>query len=146
MLQNIIYIIIIIFILFFISNDKKINDILSKKYIHFLFILLILYFIHLNYNFSIFFIFFIFIVLFFIDTTIYSNIPNIYTINIDEIKERLLLKYKHLKKYLKKIFLENNNNENFTNKKNKNNFEPFKNEITKLKDLYENIKLEIKNL
>ena len=44
------------------------------------------------------------------------------------------------------IFVENKITEEIKEIEEKNNIEPFKTEVTKLKDIYENIKLEIKKL
>jgi len=118
MFQNIILIILIIILIFFVSNNKKINELTSKKYIKYLFVLLIIYFIYKNYNLTILCIFLLVIIL----------------MNID-IQEKLI-NNKYLKNlsidYIKESFV--NNNEKI---------EPFKTEVLKLKDLYENIKLQI---
>jgi hypothetical protein len=121
MIQNIILIILIIILIFFVSNNKKINELISKKYIKYLFILLIIYFIYKNYNLTILCIFLL-IILF---------------LNMDF--QEKIINNKYLKNlgvdYLKESFL--NNNEKI---------EPFKTEVLKLKDLYENIKLQINKL
>ena len=45
MIQNIILILLIILLIFFASNDENFNKITSKKYIKYLFLILIIYFI-----------------------------------------------------------------------------------------------------
>ena len=52
MMQNIILITLMILLIFFLSNETKINDIINKKYIKYLFILVIIYFVKQNYNFT----------------------------------------------------------------------------------------------
>lgn len=152
MIQNIILISLIIIIFFFISNGEKINTLISKKYIKYLLVLLIIYFIYQKYN--------IVLLVILILIFVFLNIEN----------NKYILKFESFKNLMVDYF--NNYKETFSNddkkdddkkidfepykieetiektdiKKEKSNIEPFKEEVTKLKDLYENIKLEIKRL
>jgi hypothetical protein len=90
MLQNIVLIILIILLLFFFSNNNKVNDLFTKKYIKYLFILLIVYFIYQNYNFTILALALIILIFLNVDikekfmNNIYLN--NLNNLNIDNIK------------------------------------------------------------
>jgi len=172
MIQNIILIILIILLLFFMSNEKKINDLISKKYIKYLFILLIIYFIYQNYNFSLLVIFLLIII--FLNINIKEKFNNKYLKNYENFKN-LIIEYfsdennkKSKEKFSNNIDKSNdkshdklndksydftpfvtedkNININSSEEKNENKIEPFKTEVLKLKDLYENIKLEITKL
>jgi hypothetical protein len=147
MIQDIILISLIIIIFFFISNGEKINTLISKKYIKYLLVLLIIYFIYQKYN--------IVLLVILILIFVFLNIEN----------NKYILKFESFKNLMIDYF--NNYKETFANddkkidfepykieeviektdvKKEKAKIEPFKEEVTKLKDLYENIKLEIKRL
>jgi K+ transporter len=178
MIQNILLIILTIFLLFFLSNDEKLNHFYSKTYIKYIFIFLIIYFIYQNYNVTILIVAIIIILFFNIDfNQLLKN--NKYLHYYEEFKNTII-EYFHSKKELfnnqndinlNKIFdftpytkekqlSENNKNKlnklddtNETNETNETDEilnkalkEPFKEEVIKLKDLYENIKLEIKKL
>lgn len=133
------------------SNERKINDYISKKYMKYLVLLLIIYFIYQNYN----IILLIILILIFIFLNIennkhlihYEKFKNIiieYINNFDKPqtkKEKFLNKETFVNPFPEKEILESNIEE-----KEKQNIEPFKEEVTKLKDLYENIKLEINRL
>ena len=132
MLQNIILIILIIILLFFISNEKKINDLISKKYIKYLFILLIIYFIYQKYNFTIFVV--LLLILIFLNVDVKDKIAN----------NKFIPDYNGFKNLILESF--SNETSEKSNSTNNQQIEPFKEKITKIKDLYENIKLEIKKL
>lgn len=127
MLQNIILIILIIFMLFFISNDEKLNKLINKKYIPYLFILLIVYFIYQQYNFILLVI--VLMVIIFLNVNLKKKIRKI----MNDVKEKF--------DNFTEEDVKEKDPENETEK-----VEPFKNEVNKLKELYENIKLEITKL
>ena len=164
MIQNIILIVLIILLLFFMSNEKKINDLISKKYIKYSFILLIIYFIYQNYNFALLVIFLLIII--FLNINIKEKFNNKYLKNYENFKN-LIIEYFNDdgNKKSKEKFSNNttkpidtsydftpcvdedkNINIDSVEEKNENKIEPFKTEVLKLKDLYENIKLEITKL
>jgi len=160
MIQNIILIVLIIILSFFMSNEKKINELISKKYIKYLFILLIIYFIYQNYNLSIFVLFLLIII--FLNINIKEKFENNKYLKHYENFKNLIIDYFNDKTSNKKSSKEkfenydivpyiidkdknDNNNKNQEYKK-ENKIEPFKTEVLKLKDLYENIKLEITKL
>jgi hypothetical protein len=169
MMQNIILITLIIMLIFFLSNEEKINNLISKKYIKYLFILLIVYFIYQNYNFTI--IALVIIILIFLNVDIKEKFENnsyLTNFNIDNFKKIVLDYYKLFnsevkknKKISKELFQNNNDSYDFNpfieEKKNihlvdkdreeaKSNLEPFKNTISEIKELYNNIKDEINKL
>lgn len=159
MIQNIIFITFIIIIFFFVSNEQKLNDIISKKNIQFLLILLIIYFVWQKYN----IILLIILILIFIFLNIENNK---YLSKIDNVKELFFEYYKEFNKSkkskIKEKFSNNENKEYYDVKpivddnidkhktidqdNKKKTIEPFKEEVIKLKELYENIKTEIKKL
>jgi len=175
MIQNIILIILIIFLIFFVSNDENLNKIISKKYIKYLFLLLIIYFIYQNYNFYLLIAtIFIFImintnlkenfelmngmdlyqkyndfkkIIFSKFETINEQFKNPGSLNHNH-KEYTLNDEYDVKPYLSEISNENIVKETKNVKENnlQNISEPFKNEVVNLKDLFENIKNEIKKL
>jgi len=173
MIQNIFLILITLLLIFFVSNDENINKIISKKYMKYLFLFLIIYFIYQKYNF---YLLFITIAIFiFINSTIKDKMDNInlyesyydFKKTIYEFIESKTLKetFKN-NKNSNKIYRENNFNDfdikpYSDEKKNEENniqlkhdkqesqktySEPFKNNVLAIKDLYENIKNEIKKL
>lgn len=172
MMQNIILISLLIFLIFFMSNEEKINELISKKYVKYLFILLIVYFIYQNYNFTL--LALALLILIFLNINIEEKFKNnIYLFNYDKIKKLVIDFYNDLNSKTKKELFSNeevkntekydfepfnyNNSSNELNESNglnnndennKKNIEtePFKNAISEIKDLYENIKLQINKL
>lgn len=146
MLQNVILIILIIIIIFFLSNEQKVNDLFSKKYIKWLFFLLIVYFIYQNYNITI--LVGGLLILLFFNTNLKEKFKNNKIIEI--FKEYVIEKFSNddlsydFKPYVKEETKEDTDNS--VKKESKNKTEPFKNDVNNLKELYENIKLEIKKL
>ena len=134
MFQNIILIILIILLFFFLSNDEKVNDLMSKKYIKYLFILLIIYFIYQNYNLSLLLILLLIFLFYNIDfkDKIFNN--------------KYFESFKDLSNIIKEKFKNFDFEDDIEKDKKKVKIEPFKEEVTKLKDLYENIKMEIKKI
>ena len=131
MFQNLILIVLIILLLFFMSNEKKINDLFANKSIKYLFILLIIYFIYQQYNLSLLVIVLLVIIF----------------LNVD-MKNKFANNYESIKNVIAEYY-SNFNSEKFSNNEEseeKKDLEPFRSEVIKLKDLYENIKLEIKKL
>ncbi len=141
MIQNILLIILIILLFFFISNEPKINEIVSKKYIKYLFLLCIVYFIYQNYNLILLIIAILILIYFNVDfKERFSN--NKYLSKFNEMKESF-------SNFDFDIDLglgtdEKSSKSNGDSKKN--NIEPFREEVTKIKDLFENIKMEIKKI
>jgi Ca2+/Na+ antiporter len=162
MIQNIILIILIIILFFFISNEDKINDIFTRKYVKFLFMIIIIYFVYQNYNFTVLAI--ALLILVFLNVDIKDKISNNkYLGNYESFKNLVIDYYNNFKR---EAFSNNKeetaqlNNYDFTpqipqsisdNRDDNENekkieVEPFKDEVVKLKDLYENIKMEITKL
>jgi Ca2+/Na+ antiporter len=159
MIQNIILIILIIILFFFISNEDKINDIFTRKYVKFLFMLIIIYFVYQNYNFTVLAI--ALLILVFLNVDIKDKIiNNKYLVNYESFKDIIIDYYNNFKR---ETFSNNkeetaqlnnydfipqsisdNSDDNENEKKIE--VEPFKDEVVKLKDLYENIKMEITKL
>jgi hypothetical protein len=139
------------------SNEKKLNDIISKKYIKYLFILLIIYFIYQNYNFTLLVIILLIIILFNVDIKEkfvnnyfmkYENFKNLLTEYFKDSNEKFSNKSYDITPFTDNIDTNiiRNIDENENENKNKNKIEPFKTEVLKLKDLYENIKMELTKL
>ena len=173
MLKNIVLIILIIFLLFFFSNNNKFNDLFTKKYIKYLFILLIVYFIYQNYNFTI--LAFALIILIFLNVDIKEKfVNNIYlnNLNIDNIKNIFNDYLSTFNKKISKELFQNSsdgmttvnnllnevknvgiNNDGIASINNllngdvenaeKKKLEPFKSNVLEIKDLFESIKKEI---
>lgn len=175
MINNIILITLIIIIFFFISNDKKISDLITSKNIKYLLLLIIIYFVYQNYNIILLLILILLFIFLNIENNKYIDKYESFKILImDYINkfDKSTKVNKHNKSNTKVNNIDNKLNnieEKFTNdikledydfnpvtlenidilKENEDKnitIEPFKEEVTKLKDLYENIKLEIKKL
>ena len=156
-------------LIFFLSNEEKINDLISKKYTKYLFILLIVYFIYQNYNFTI--IALVIMILIFLNVDIKEKFENnsyLANFNIDNFKKIVLDYYKLFnsevkknKKVSKELFQNNNDSYDFKpfieekidinvgdkdREEAKPNLEPFKNSISEIKELYDNIKEQINKL
>jgi hypothetical protein len=160
------------------SNEKKLNDFISKKYIKYLFLLVIIYFIYQKYNLLFLVSILFLIVLFNIDfkDKLKDNdvldkylIYKKYIIDfLKEFKETLIGDEKNIKKnkesfsnmdnesYNVKPWREKeggimsdsgiyNSNEISTDKK-ESETSPFNKEVNEIKELYENIKMEINRL
>ncbi len=144
MIQNILLIILIILLFFFISNEPKINEIVSKKYIKYLFLLCIVYFIYQNYNLILLIVAILILIYFNVDfKERFSN--NKYLSKFNEIKES----FSNFDFDIDLGTDEKSSKSNCDGKNNdskKNNIEPFREEVTKIKDLFENIKMEIKKI
>jgi Ca2+/Na+ antiporter len=178
MIQNIFLIVLVIILFFLISNEKKIDQLINKKYIKYLFILFIVYFIYQNYNFGIFVFILIVFILFNTDlkkkleqnkylnlekyTNLYTNLAKEYFSNMNDNNYNNSncsnnSSYE-VKPYKEEIVRDENNelqnklqNEfqsllSTDNKKSKKTIEPFKEEVEKLKEMYDNIKSEINKL
>ena len=157
MIQNIFLIVLVIILFFFISNDKKMDQIINKKYMKYLLLLLIIYFIYQNYNFGIFIA--ILIIFIFINTDLRNDFKKRFAnnkyLNLDEYSE-LAKEYfsnmnssKEIPKssYEVKPFIpEEIKISSKINSEDKKDIEPFRNEVAKLKEMYDNIKMEIKNI
>ena len=129
MLQNIFLITLLILLFFFISNEKNINEIMSKKYIKYLLILVIVYFIYQNYN--------LVLLIIAILITIYFNIDFKEKFNTNKYISMVKEKFSNFK------FEDEIDDES---KIEKEKIEPFKENVSKIKDLFENIKMEIKRI
>lgn len=162
MIQNIILISLIIIIFFFISNGEKINTLISKKYIKYLVVLLIIYFIYQKYN----IVLLVILILIFVFLNIENNK---YILKFESFKNLMIDYFNNYKETFSNDDTKDSSNladiadiadtsidikpykideviEETNIKEKKPSIEPFKEEVTKLKDLYENIKLEIKRL
>lgn len=202
MLLNIILISLIIIILFFMSNDEKINNISTKKNIKILFLLIIIYFVYQNYNIFLLFILFIIFIAFTIDIkniTSDFDFSKIFKADFDNIipqasgvsrklhgssgidgsNKKIFLdffkNYSSFKNTIFNYFKNQGDKEHFTfkpytspkdNQKNnlqsfsskdilnpelfidskQNDIQPFKEDVQKIKAMYENIKMEINKL
>ena len=135
MLQNIILIIIIIILIFFISNEEKMNNLLSKKnYIKYLFLLLICYFIYQKYNFLLLTLIFIFFIIYL------GNFQD--KIDFDELKKNVIEKMEHFTNTEENKRLQIQQQQQQQQQKPV--IEPFKDEIKKIKEMYDSIKNELK--
>ena len=145
MIQNIILITLFILIFFFMSNEKNVNELISKKYMKYFILLIIIYFIYQNYNLVLLLI--VLLVFLFFNTDFKEKLK----------KNKYLEKFGNLsffKNIIKEKFsnetldinLENINDLNESKKNEDKKIEPFRDEVIKLKDLYENIKMQIKKL
>lgn len=136
---NILLIVFIILLFFFMSNEKKVDEIISKKNIKFILLLLIIYFIYQNYNIG--FLVILILIFIFFNTDLKEKILN--NKYIRDTYESFSNEY-DIKPYISQE--DNVSSEDEDKEKNINKIEPFKNEVLKLKDLYDNIKLEIEKL
>ena len=158
------------------SNEKKLNDFISKKYIKYLFLLIIIFFIYQKYNLLILVTILFFFVLFNIDFK--KKLKNTELLDkYNECKKKFI---NFLKDFKETLIGEENMKEKFSNnsydvipyekdileiekelikdeKKDiekieeleeleKKENEPFKKEVNEIKELYENIKMEINRL
>ncbi len=134
MFQNIILLVLVILLLFFISSDKKMNALYSKTNIKYLFLLIIIYFIYQNYNLILLIIALLIIIYFNVDFT--ERFKN----------NKYLEKFKDLSIFqdIKEKF----SNFNFEDEDNERDIkiEPFKQKVTEIKDLFENIKNEMQKI
>jgi len=159
MIQNIFLIVLVIILFFLISNEKKIDQIINKKYIKYLLLLLIIYFIYQNYNFGIFIAILIIFIFFntdikkkfennkYLDLEQYSDIAKEYFSNFENDNSnsskdipKSSYEVKPYKEY------ENKKSDNIIDSSSKKEIEPFKNEVLKLKEMYDMIKMEIKKI
>jgi ABC-type multidrug transport system fused ATPase/permease subunit len=129
MFQNIILLVLVILLLFFISNEKKLNDLFSKNNIKYLFLLIIVYFIYQNYN--------LILLIIAILIVIYFNVDFSERFNNN--------KYFEMFKGIKEKFSNFSLNEE-DNEEKKENIEPFREKVTNIKNLFDNIKMEIKKI
>ena len=169
MFYNIILIILLILMFFFLSNEQKINDIMSKKYIKYLLFLLIIYFIYQNYNFAILVVGILILILLnvdikskFVNNKYLQNIEGFKTIINEYFSETYSNKkmekftndgfdvnpYQVKKKEEEEPTKSDSSIEKYSTEDTDkiNNIEPFKEQVMNLKNLYENIKMEITKL
>ncbi len=146
MFQNIILIVLLILLFFFISNEKKINEITNKDSIKYLFLLVIIYFIYQNYNLVLLIAAILILIFFnmdfkekFLNNKYLSFIKENFTNNIDSSNTN----NENTLPLFNKLFSDENLN---NNEKKINKIEPFKDNVTNIKDLFDNIKMEIKKL
>ena len=150
---NILFIVFIILLFFFISNEKKIDEVISKKYVKYVLLLCIIYFIYQNYNFGILVLAILIFVL--LNTNLKNKvINNKYLETFGQYKNFIyetfssdILDTYDIKPY-KAVVIKDNEEETvkINDNTNINQTEPFKNEVLKLKDLYDNVKMEIEKL
>jgi hypothetical protein len=129
------------------SNEKSINQLISKKYVKYLFILLIVYFVYQNYNLVILSV--IFLLFFLVNTNYKTNIKGKIVDYFNTLKEKVSEKFSNMDmdmdmNYDFKPFIEEEKSTNNSNSEKK--IQPFKEEVLKIKEMYENIKLEINKL
>ena len=145
MIQNIILITLLILLFFFMSNEKSFNELVSKKYMKYLLLILIVYFIYQNYNIILLVIAVLAFLLF--NTNFIEKLKtNKY---LENFKNLSLLKNfikKNIEKFSNFDLNQSNDNNDTENNNQKKTVEPFKEEVLKLKDLYENIKMQINKL
>ena len=150
MMQNIILITLMILLIFFLSNETKINDIINKKYIKYLFILVIIYFVKQNYNFTLLIV--ALLVIIFLNVDIKGKIENnqYFESFSNNIKETFdFIPYKIVSDLIPDSVpdsVSDSVSDSDTDTKKSFVIEPFKKEVSNLKELYENIKIEIKKL
>ena len=150
MMQNIILITLMILLIFFLSNETKINDIINKKYIKYLFILVIIYFVKQNYNFTLLIV--ALLVIIFLNVDIKGKIENnqYFESFSNNIKETFdFIPYKIGSDLIPDSVpdsVSDSVSDSDTDTKKSFVIEPFKKEVSNLKELYENIKIEIKKL
>jgi Ca2+/Na+ antiporter len=176
MIQNIFSITLVIILFFLISNEKKIDQIIHKKYMKYLLLLLIIYFIYQNYNFGIFVLIIIVFILFntdikkkleknkYLNLEQYKDLAKEYFSNMNDNNSYEVKPYKddnnnknnissasssNSAPASSSIIVNNNSTNNISNNQNNSNkkvIEPFKDEVQQLKEMYDNIKLEISKL
>jgi hypothetical protein len=122
------------------SNEKSINRYFTKQYVKYLFILLIVYFVYQNYNLVILSV--ILLLIFLMNTNSKTNIREKIVDYFHIFKE----KFSNMQDmdYDFKPFTEVEKSTNHSNSEKK--IQPFKEEVLKIKEMYENIKLEINKL
>lgn len=143
MIHNVILISLIIILIFFMSNETKINDVIMRNYIKYLLPLFIIYFVYQNYNLSILVI--ILLIIVFLNMNISDKLNNnSYFTKIRESFSNLpnLLNVENFSNVYDTNKLSFNLGENDTDKKT----EPFKNEVNNIKELYQNIRNEMNQL
>ena len=161
-MNNIFLIILIIILFFFISNEKKIDDFINRKYMSYLLLLLIIYFVYQNYNLAILVIgllIFVFMNVDFKDKVNYEKFMNYYELFKEYFNSKKELftnqtsdsnvqfDIKPYKDAISNILGEHNDNsDEQKQEEKKQQTEPFKNDVAQLKEMYDNIKLELKKL
>ena len=130
MFQNIILLVLVILLLFFVSNEKKLNELFSNNNIKYLFLLIIIYFIYENYNLILLIVAILIVIYFNVDFS--ERFKN----------NKYLGFFKDIKEKFSNFSLDDDEHE--YNKKE--NIEPFREKVTDIKNLFENIKMEIKKI
>jgi len=131
MIHNVILISLIIILIFFMSNETKINDVIMRNYIKYLLPLFIIYFVYQNYNLSILVV--VLLIIVFLNMNIGDKLNN--NSYFTKIKENFSNVYNTNKL---SFDLSGNDEDKKT--------EPFKNEVLNIKELYENIRNEMNQL
>jgi hypothetical protein len=153
MINNIILIILIIILFFFISNENKIDNLFSKKYIKYLLVLLIILFVYQNYNLGLLIGVILILMFLNVDMKTKFNKNNLSYENFKDLLTEYFISFKEkfTNQYEVKPFQENKGmdlinilNESDESKKQK--VEPFKTEVANLREMYDNIKLELKKI
>ena len=130
MFQNIILLVLIILLLFFVSNEKKLNELFSNNNIKYLFLLIIIYFIYQNYN--------IILLIIALLVVLYFNVDF-----SERFKNNKYLDiFKNVKEKFSNFSLDDDKEEN----PKKENIEPFREKVTDIKNLFDNIKMEIQKI
>ena len=160
MYQKIIVVLLIIFLIFFISNDDKMNKYSQNKNFQYLFLIFMIFCLYNNVN--ILFLIIIFLIFIYFNTNLKHKLKNNNIISnfyngslFETFIENFDDDQSNNKNYEIKPYIQENNNDekdNITIKKEstlndtKEIIEPFKLSIEEIRELYDNIKLEINKL
>lgn len=140
MIQNILLISLIIVLIFFMSNETKMNDLVMRNYIKYLLPIFIIYFVYQNYNLSILVV--VLLVIIFLNIDIGDKLNN--NIYLSKLKEGFS-KFTNIENFSNVYDIKNLSFE-IKSEEEKKDTEPFKNEVMNIKELYENIRSEINKL
>ena len=160
MYQKIIVVLLIIFLIFFISNDDKMNKYSQNKNFQYLFLIFMIFCLYNNVN--VLFLIIIFLIFIYFNTNLKHKLKNNNIISnfyngslFETFIENFDDDQSNNKNYEIKPYIQENNNDekdNITIKKEstlndtKEIIEPFKLSIEEIRELYDNIKLEINKL
>ena len=161
MYQKIIVVLLIIFLIFFISNDDKMNKYSQNKNFQYLFLIFMIFCLYNNVN--ILFLIIIFLIFIYFNTNLKHKLKNNNIISnfyngslFETFIENFDDDQSNNKNYEIKPYIQENNNdekedisikkESTTLNDTKEIIEPFKLSIQEIRELYDNIKLEINKL
>jgi hypothetical protein len=144
MFQNIILLVLVILLLFFISNERKFNDLISKNNVKYLFLLVVVYFIYQNYNLILLIVALLIVIYFNVDFSEKFN-NNKYLGFLTNLKETFS-NFQFEDEINNDFEIQNNSVDNDNTNHKKQNIEPFKEKVTEIKSLFENIKMEMQKI